>query len=62
MAGTQDETSCTLALTGAVIELLQGVRLIARDMNAFDWAADCAGMACGLAAMGGTRRPIGGLL
>ncbi|MER8594992.1 hypothetical protein NKH33_26105 [Mesorhizobium sp. M1182] len=51
-----------LAITGAAIELLQGVQLIARDMDILDWVADCAGMACGLAAMRGTRRLIGGLL
>ncbi|MER8767310.1 hypothetical protein NKH63_00985 [Mesorhizobium sp. M0960] len=51
-----------LAITGAAIELLQGAQLIARDMDILDWVADCAGMACGLAAMGGTRRLVGGLL
>ncbi|WP_244441196.1 hypothetical protein [Mesorhizobium sp. STM 4661] len=50
-----------LALTGAAIELLQGMQLIGRDMSMFDWFADCAGMACGLTVAGWTKRLAGGL-
>lgn len=37
-----------LALVGAAIEVLQGTTLIDRDLDVFDWVADCIGMACGL--------------
>ncbi|PTE07677.1 hypothetical protein C9427_24835 [Mesorhizobium helmanticense] len=50
-----------LVLTGAAIELLQGMQLIGRDMSIFDWFADCAGMACGLTFAGWTKRLVGGL-
>lgn len=50
-----------LALTGAAIELLQGMQLIGRDMSIFDWFADCAGVACGLTVAGWTKRLVGGL-
>ncbi|MBZ9754128.1 VanZ family protein [Mesorhizobium sp. ESP6-5] len=39
-----------LALVGAAIEILQGTSLIERDLDVFDWIADCVGMACGLLA------------
>ncbi|WP_033838407.1 VanZ family protein [Mesorhizobium loti] len=39
-----------LALVGAAIEALQGTSLIQRDLDVFDWVADCVGMACGLLA------------
>lgn len=39
-----------LALIGAAIEILQGTSLINRDLDVFDWIADCIGMACGLLA------------
>ena len=32
---------------GAMLELLQGTALIARDMSAYDWLADVAGTAIG---------------
>ncbi|MER8867786.1 hypothetical protein NKI19_29500 [Mesorhizobium sp. M0751] len=41
-----------LALAGAAIEVLQGTTLIGRDLDGFDWAADCVGIACALAAIG----------
>lgn len=50
-----------LALTGAAIEVLQGAQLIGRDLDVFDWVADCAGMACGLTIAGWTKRRVGGL-
>lgn len=37
-----------LVLTGAVIEVVQGLQMIGRDRDAWDWAADCFGMAVGL--------------
>ncbi len=37
-----------LAVVGAAIEILQGTTLIGRDLDVFDWVADCIGMACGL--------------
>jgi hypothetical protein len=37
-----------LAFVGAAIEVLQGLSLIARDVDVLDWVADCAGIACGL--------------
>ncbi|WP_287388975.1 hypothetical protein [Mesorhizobium sp.] len=37
-----------LALVGAAIEVLQGTTLIDRDLDMFDWIADCIGMAGGL--------------
>lgn len=37
-----------LILIGAAIEVLQGLQIIARDRDVWDWVADCAGMACGL--------------
>ncbi|MER8386481.1 hypothetical protein NKH14_13300 [Mesorhizobium sp. M1380] len=40
-----------LALVGAGIEVLQGTALIRRDFDGLDWAADCIGIACGLAAV-----------
>ena len=40
-----------LALVGAAIEILQGTTLIERDLDVFDWVADCVGMAFGLAAV-----------
>lgn len=51
-----------LALTGAAIEVLQGVQLIGRDMDVLDWVADCAGMACGLTIAGWTKRRVGRLI
>ncbi|TPM35026.1 VanZ family protein [Mesorhizobium sp. B2-3-4] len=39
-----------LALVGAAIEILQGTSLIDRDLDVFDWIADCIGMAFGLLA------------
>ncbi|MES0151329.1 hypothetical protein NKJ95_29705 [Mesorhizobium sp. M0012] len=42
----------SLALAGAAIEVLQGTTLIGRDLDGLDWAADCVGIACALAAMG----------
>ncbi|MER9579464.1 hypothetical protein NKJ36_25115 [Mesorhizobium sp. M0142] len=38
----------SLALLGAVIELLQGSPVIRRDIDGLDWAADCIGIAGGL--------------
>ncbi|MGX5829197.1 hypothetical protein [Mesorhizobium sp. 43Arga] len=38
-----------LALVGAAIEVLQGTPLIDRDLDVFDWVADCIGIAGGLA-------------
>jgi hypothetical protein len=49
-----------LAFTGAIIEVLQGVQLIARDLDGFDWLADCAGMALGLTIAGWTKRRVDG--
>ncbi|RUZ76239.1 hypothetical protein EN947_23505, partial [Mesorhizobium sp. M7A.F.Ca.US.003.02.2.1] len=40
-----------LAMIGAAIEVLQGTALIRRDLDVFDWFADCAGIACGLVAV-----------
>ena len=37
-----------LALVGAAIEVLQGTTLIDRDLDMFDWVADCIGIAGGL--------------
>ncbi|SJM30431.1 hypothetical protein [Mesorhizobium delmotii] len=48
-----------LAFTGAAIEVLQGSQLIGRDLDGFDWVADCAGMACGLTIAGWTKRRVG---
>ena len=48
-----------LAFTGAAIELLQGSQLIGRDLDGFDWVADCAGVACGLTIAGWTKRRVG---
>lgn len=45
-----------LLFIGAAIEVLQGTQLVARDMDAFDWLADCVGVACGLLVAGWTRR------
>jgi hypothetical protein len=45
-----------LAFTGAAIEVLQGSQLIGRDLDGFDWVADCAGMALGLTVAGTSRR------
>ncbi|MEV8645374.1 hypothetical protein AB0V79_27185 [Mesorhizobium ciceri] len=39
-----------LTFVGAGIEVLQGLTLIARDVDVLDWVADCIGLACGLAA------------
>jgi glycopeptide antibiotics resistance protein len=50
-----------LALTGAAIEVLQGAQFIGRDMDVFDWVADCAGMVCGLTIANWTKRRVGGL-
>lgn len=50
-----------LALTGAAIEILQGMQMIGRDMDIFDWFADCAGMACGLIIVSWTKRLVSGL-
>ncbi|RWP79214.1 hypothetical protein [Mesorhizobium sp.] len=35
-------------LTAAAIEVLQGLQTIGRYRDAWDWAAGCVGMACGL--------------
>lgn len=48
-----------LAFTGAAIEVLQGSQLIGRDLDGFDWVADCAGMALGLTIAGWTKRRVG---
>ncbi|RWE90506.1 MAG: hypothetical protein E5X07_30045 [Mesorhizobium sp.] len=48
-----------LAFTGAAIEVLQGAQLIGRDLDGFDWVADCAGMALGLTIAGWTKRRVG---
>jgi hypothetical protein len=37
-----------LAVVGAAIEVLQGLSLIARDVDVLDWIADCVGIAFGL--------------
>jgi hypothetical protein len=37
-----------LLTLGGAIEVLQGTQLVARDMDLFDWTADCAGITCGL--------------
>ncbi|MCV3205774.1 hypothetical protein OHD62_05515 [Mesorhizobium sp. YC-39] len=37
-----------LILTGAAIEVVQGLQMIGRDRDAWDWAADCVGMGVGL--------------
>ncbi|WP_353032927.1 hypothetical protein [Mesorhizobium sp. M0968] len=50
-----------LALTGAGIEILQGTQIISRDMDIFDWFADCVGIACGLAIASWTKKLAGGL-
>ncbi|MER8831075.1 hypothetical protein NKH73_31840 [Mesorhizobium sp. M0938] len=50
-----------LASIGAAIEILQGAQLIGRDLDALDWVADCAGMACGLTIASWTKRRVGGL-
>ncbi|MBN9220960.1 MAG: VanZ family protein [Mesorhizobium sp.] len=39
-----------LASVGAAIEILQGITLIGRDLDVFDWVADCIGIAFGLLA------------
>lgn len=49
-----------LALTGAAIEILQGVQMIGRDMDMFDWFADCVGIACGLAIASWTKKLVSG--
>ncbi|WP_246135778.1 hypothetical protein [Mesorhizobium intechi] len=38
-----------LALVGAAIEVLQSTPLIDRDLDVFDWVADCIGIVVGLA-------------
>ncbi|RWD44652.1 MAG: hypothetical protein EOS35_16620 [Mesorhizobium sp.] len=48
-----------LAFTGAAIEVLQGAQLIGRDLDGFDWVADCAGMTLGLTIAGWTKRRVG---
>ncbi|MER8440811.1 hypothetical protein NKH36_32300 [Mesorhizobium sp. M1312] len=50
-----------LALTGAAIEILQGMQMIGRDMDLFDWFADCAGMAYGLTIASWAKRLVSGL-
>ncbi|MER9565876.1 hypothetical protein [Mesorhizobium sp. M0571] len=40
-----------LVLVDAAIEVLQGTALIRRDFDGLDFAADCIGIACGLAAV-----------
>lgn len=50
-----------LAFTGAAIEILQGAQLIGRDLDGFDWVADCAGMAIGLTIASWTKRRVVGL-
>ncbi|MER9546927.1 hypothetical protein NKI72_33925 [Mesorhizobium sp. M0437] len=50
-----------LALTGAGIEVLQGTQIISRDMDIFDWFADCVGIACGLAIASWRKKLAGGL-
>lgn len=37
-----------LVLTAAAIEVLQGLQTVGRYRDAWDWAAGCVGMACGL--------------
>ncbi|WP_352592202.1 hypothetical protein [Mesorhizobium sp. M0633] len=49
-----------LALTGAAIEILQGMQMIGRDMDMFDWFADCVGIACGLAIASWTKKLVSG--
>ncbi|TIT04411.1 MAG: hypothetical protein E5W98_21390 [Mesorhizobium sp.] len=49
-----------LALTGAGIEILQGTQIISRDMDIFDWFADCVGIACGLAIASWTKKLVSG--
>ncbi|MER8766403.1 hypothetical protein NKH67_29715 [Mesorhizobium sp. M0968] len=49
-----------LALTGAAIEILQGMQMIGRDMDMFDWFADCVGVACGLAIASWTKKLVSG--
>ncbi|MER8453919.1 hypothetical protein NKJ46_30250 [Mesorhizobium sp. M0166] len=49
-----------LALTGAAIEILQGMQIISRDMDIFDWFADCVGIACGLAIASWTKKLVRG--
>jgi len=46
-----------LALTGAGIEILQGIT--GRDMSVFDWFADCAGMAYGLRTISWVKEMLG---
>ena len=38
-----------LIVAGALIEILQGLPLIGRDRDIFDWLADCFGIALGVA-------------
>ncbi|MGX8012887.1 VanZ family protein [Mesorhizobium sp. ORM8.1] len=45
-----------LFVLGAAIEVLQGTQLVARDMDLFDWIADCAGVTCGLVIATWTKR------
>ncbi|PTE06785.1 hypothetical protein [Mesorhizobium helmanticense] len=45
---SRGKLTCLLILTGAVIEVVQGLQMIGRDRDAWDWAADCVGMGLGL--------------
>ncbi|RWM18189.1 MAG: hypothetical protein EOR73_18805 [Mesorhizobium sp.] len=49
-----------LAFYRAAIEVLQGAQLIGRDLDVFDWDADCAGIAFRLTIAGWTKRRVGG--
>jgi hypothetical protein len=48
-----------LAVLGILIEVLQGLPLIARDLDILDWVADCAGLACGSAIAVGAKSMLG---
>lgn len=50
-----------LVLTAAAIEVLQGLQPIGRYRDAWDWAAGCVGMACGLQIANWTRNFTGAL-
>lgn len=50
-----------LVLIAAAIECLQGLQMIGRYRDAWDWAAGCFGLACGLQFANWTRNFAGAL-
>lgn len=46
-----------LALLGALIEVVQGLPIVRRDMDFWDWVADVLGIAIACAALGLFRLP-----